>query len=257
MNINFSSMIKQLILFFVVISTAYLLNSVLYFILPKSGIEFEKQQNITLEYNKFNIKSLFEDKQVIKVIKEEKQEYKLLSNITLKAVYSINEQKAWIIIASRSDQTYMLSIGESYKGYELIKVHFNYAIFRKSNQEYKLELIKDKDKVSYTIEQVSTNTPENDERIIVMNDKVSVQRAYLNSYINNFDKIWKDISIKEIKNVNGDIDGFKVTKIKPKSVFIKLGLKKGDVIKSINNIMLRSYNDAFSVYKKINKIKNL
>jgi general secretion pathway protein C len=36
-----------------------------------------------------------------------------------------------------------------------------------------------------------------------------------------------------------------------------LGLRKGDIIKAVNNIELKSYNDAFSIYKKINKINNL
>ncbi len=260
MNINFSNMIKQFIPFVIVVCIAYILSSILYFMLPKKSIEVYKKQNITLKYRKFNIKRSLQDK-IIKekpVIKVEKQEYKLLSNITLKAVYSMNAEKAWIIISDKTKKTYMLSIGESFKEYKLIRVYYNYVIFKKSNQEYKLELNDDKSKVSYSVTKTKSLTnPKDDETIIVLDDKVSVKRAYLNSYINNFDKIWKDIAIKEIKDKNGNINGFKVTSIKLKSVFEKLGLKKGDIIIAVNNIELKSYNDAFNIYKKINKINDL
>ena len=257
MNINFSNMIKQSILFLIVIAVAYVLNSALFFVLPKSGVDFEVKKDIALEYRKFAISKLFKEKEKesIKVVKKVNQEYKLLSNITLKAVYAINQQKAWIIIANKADKTFILSVEEEYKGYKLIKVQSKYVIFEKESHEYKVEL--SKDKVNYSIEKKANNSPKEDSKIIVLDDKVSVQRAYLNSYINNFEKIWKDISIIEIKNKNGEIDGFKVTRVKANSTFAKLGLEKGDILKAINNIMLRSYNDAFSVYKKINKIKDL
>ena len=259
MNISFYSMIKHLIPYVIVVFIAYILSNVLFFILPKHSIEIDQKHKIALEYRKFNIKQSLQEIVVKekKVIKVKKQEYKLLSNISLKAVYAMDEQNAWIIISDKTKNTHMLSLGESFKGYKLIRVYYNYVIFNKSNQEYKLELNDDK-KVSYTVTKTTPVVdPRDDETIVVLDDKVSVQRAYLNSYINNFDKIWKDIAIKETKDKYGKIDGFKVTGIKPKSVFDKLGLKKGDIIKAVNNIELKSYNDAFSIYKKINKIKDL
>lgn len=269
MNINFNSILKQLMPFVIVIFIAYLLSSILFFILPSKGVEVDKKQNIYLEYKKFNVKQLLGDKvrkqKVNKAVKVVKQEYKLLDSIYLKAVYVMNEEKGWIIIADKSTKTHMLSVGESFKGYELVRVYINYVVFKKANQEYKLELNNDK-KVSFSVTKTQNNKPitkkkipsyEDDETVIVLDDKVSVQRAYLNSYINNFDKIWKDISIREVKDKNGKITGFKVTGFSKHSVFKKLGLKKGDIIKAVNNIELKSYNDAFSVYKKINKIKDL
>ncbi|MCK5111612.1 MAG: PDZ domain-containing protein [Arcobacteraceae bacterium] len=266
MNINFSSMIKQFIPFFVIISIAYVLNSIIFFMLPKESIEVDKKQNIHLEYRKFNIKTTFKEVKVIikkQTIKLQKQEYQLLSNIQLKAVYSMGEETGWIILEDKSKNTHMLSVGESFKGYELIRVYLNYVIFYKANQEYKLSL-KDDNKVSYSVNKVTTQSntkgvlnPIDDASIVVLDDKISVKRAYLNSYINNFDTIWKDISIQEIKDKSGKINGFKVNKVRKNSAFSKLGLKKDDIIKAINNIKLKSYNDAFTVYKKINKLKNL
>ncbi len=263
MNINFSNMIKKLIPFFVVVCIAYVLNFIFYFILPTKGIEVNlKQTESSLDYKKFNIKTIFQEKKITikkQAIKVQKQEYKLLSNIQLKAVYSMGEEKGWIILEDQSTKTYMLSVGESFKEYKLIRVYLNYVIFNKMGQEYKLYL-KDDNKVSYSVNKPISNakTLQNmEENIIVLDDKISVQRTYLNSYIKDFDSIWKDIAIKESKNKSGKINGFKINKVRKNSVFDKLGLEKDDIIKTINNIKLKSYNDAFRIYKKIKKLKNL
>ncbi len=264
MNTGFSSMIKQFITFIIVVCIAYILNSILYFILPTQSIEFTNKQNETiLDYRKFNIKTALKETKIViqkQIIKVKKQEYQLLSDIQLKAVYFMRENKGWIILEDKSKNTHMLAVGETFKGYELVRIYINYVIFDKNSKEYKVALKSD-DKINYSISK-TTNTkdqikPIDDVNIIVFDNQVSVQRAYLNSYINNFDSIWKDISIKETKNNSGQISGFKVTSVKKRSVFDKLGLKTNDIIKSINNIELKSYNDAFSIYKKINKINNL
>jgi general secretion pathway protein C len=227
--------------------------------LPKSGVEVNKKQNVILKYRRFKISQLLKE-EIVKPepkIEIKKPEYQLLSNIILKAIYNMNEQKGWIIIADKKKNTYMLSVGENYKGYELIRVYVNYVIFKKSNKEYKLELNVGKD-INFSVTKIATKKDIKDSvKIVVKDDKVSVKRSYLNSYINDFSKIWKNISIKEIKDTNGNIDGFKITKIKKNSVFAKLGLKKNDIIKSINNIQLKSYNEAFSAYKQINSIDSL
>ncbi len=257
MNINLSNLIKNLIPFFLIISIIYILNSILYLWLPKEGIENIEKANISLPYKRYNIKKNYQDKIIpTQTLEVKKQEYKLLANVVLQAIYSMSEEKGWIVVAE-SSTTHMLAVGESFKGYKLIRVYVNYVIFSKANVEYKLELKSDK-KLNYSItKKAKTNKPQDDENIIVLDDKVSVKRAYLNSYINNFDKIWKDIRIKESRDSNGKINGFKVTDMNTKGVFGKLGLQKSDIIKAINNVELKSYNDAFNIYKKINNIENL
>ncbi len=264
MNINFSNIIKNLIAIVVIVSIAYLINCLLYFLLPKNGIEIDKKDKINLEYRKFNIEKSFKEQKTIEmqksIIKVQKQEYKFLSNVSLKAVYYMAEQKGWIILEDKSAKTYILSVGEKFKEYILTRIYLNYVVFVKNNIEYKIEL-NDSQKVSFStikkdVQSKKTNDPRDDEKIIVLDDKVSVQRAYLNSYINNFDKIWKEIHISEVK-INGKINGFKVNRIGARGVFEKLGLRKNDIIKSVNNIELKSYSDAFKLYKKINKITDL
>ena len=62
-----------------------------------------------------------------------------------------------------------------------------------------------------------------------------------------FNWIWNNIEIIEIKN--GEIiDGFKINRVNKDSVFTKIGLKEGDIIKMVNNSIISSYADALKVY---------
>ena len=83
-----------------------------------------------------------------------------------------------------------------------------------------------------------------------------VSKGLLSSYTKDIDKVWKDIGIGEHK-VNGVLTGFKVNFIKRNSDFEKLGLKRGDILTSINGQELDSYNAAFSFYKEMDSIENL
>jgi general secretion pathway protein C len=70
------------------------------------------------------------------------------------------------------------------------------------------------------------------------------------------DDLEKNIGIKEIKNGN-DLQGFSIAFIRKGSLFEKLGVKRGDVIKAINGETIDSYEAAFNVYKNISNIDNL
>ena len=83
-----------------------------------------------------------------------------------------------------------------------------------------------------------------------------MKRGLLSSYTKDVEKIWKDIGISEYK-VNGKLGGFKVNFVKRDSDFEKLGLKRGDILKSVNGQELNSYNAAFSFYKEIETVENL
>ena len=94
------------------------------------------------------------------------------------------------------------------------------------------------------------------EKIVFDGDNVSVKRKYLDSYVNNIEKVWKDIKISEVKS-NGFISGFKVSNITQGSMFDNLGLKTGDIITKVNNVKLNNYSKAFKIYKNMRNIKHL
>lgn len=252
MNINFNLLFKKFLPFIYLVVVAFLLANSIFLFLPKSGIDFVNEKYSSLDYQKYNFYSKIKTEN-----KDEKEssgarkETQTLTKYNLKAIYYINNKTGWITIEETSgDKSYILSQNEQIDGYTLSKLFKNYVIFEKNKKEFKLELI-NKDSLPEDETQNSNN-----QEIIQKEKGAVVNREYLNSYISNADKIWNNISINEVKN--GDkIEGFKITKINKNSVFSKLGLQEGDVIKSINNKALDSYSEAFNIYNNMGNIMDL
>lgn len=256
MNTNISNLIRKLIPYAFIVLFAYILTTVAFFYLPKSGVDFVEKNDTTLTYRQYN--GFYSQ---VKVVKKEpvkkkvkKQNIMTLSNYILKGIYSTTSNGGWIIVENkRTKESSFISQNEMLDGYLLTKLYKKYIVFEKNSKEYKLEIQKKNENIKYNVSRKVDNTNEN---IIFDNDTVKVNRDYLNSYVKDIDKVWKNIAINEIKQ-NGKIDGFKVENVNKNSVFGKLGLKKGDIIKSINNNVLGSYADAFKVYNNINNTKYL
>lgn len=250
MNINFDLIIQKLLPFLYIFLMVYLLNSLLFFYLPKIGVDFEDASSSNLEYKKYS--GFYTNVEII----QEKEQIKntnieTLSKYNLKAIYSTSSNGGWITI-EKAEKGYILSQGEELDGYILKKLFKNYVIFEKLSKEYRVDL-KQKEDISYEIMNTTDNTKKD---IVIKDDSVEISREYLNSYIKDIDKVWNNIGINEVK-VGEGIEGFKISKINKESVFGKIGLKEGDIIKAINNNELKSYADAFKVYNNINNTNYL
>ena len=259
MNINYNSLFKLFVPYLIIVFIAVCLDFIIYTVLPKEALVYQVKQNSNLPYKRYEIKSAFSTNKIVKKIvkkKKKKESYRILNNINLVAIYSMSNNSGYIIIQEKNkNDTIILSQNESFKNYKLKKIYKNYVVFGKNNKEYKLSITNDKKKDKYQV--ISKDeTTKTIKEISINDDKVTIKRTLIDNYIQNFDKIWQDIAISDVRTKNG-IDGFKVSRIKPNTPFSKIGLKKGDIIKSINNIKLKSYNDAFKIYKQINKIRSL
>ena len=151
-------------------------------------------------------------------------------NFKLKAIYN-NKNQGFIIIEDNL-KTHFINLNETYKGYKLIKIGLKYAIFKKNNKMYKISFknIDVKNSTSY-LSKVSKST--------------------LIEYKNNPTKIWNNIGIIQDKK------GYKITYIKPGSIFEKLGLKRGDVIIEVNGKRLLNDEDAWYLYKNALNFTNV
>jgi len=262
LNTN-SNIIKNIAIFISLVVIAYIINLVLYFYLPKQKPIMEQSSSSVLEYVRYNFDNSLKEKvapqKVQKEVVKKKQEYQLLSNITLVAIIDLGNGNGVITLVQKGlSDTIILGIDEEFKGYKLKEVYKDFVIFVKNDKQYRLTLNLD-DTPKFTVDEEKKEKEvleKVDENIQVNDNSINVKREYLNSYIQNFDKIWKDIAISENK-VGRSIDGFKINGIKKGSAFEKLGLKKGDIIKKVNNIELKSYNDAFKLYNKIDKTEAL
>jgi len=192
--------------------------------LPTSYVYIKKEMNF---YNIHLSKLFFHNTNII--IKNKKIE--TLQGIKLKALFE-NGKNSFIIIDDKKE--IFLDLNQKYKGYKLIKVTNNSAIFQKNNKTYEIKLTKTKPTDFY-------NTP--------IQQKIS--KITIHNYIQNPKLIWNNIAINKTSR------GYKISYIKKGSIFHKLGLQTGDYIIKINNQSLKTDADAWKIYKNINNFDEL
>ena len=220
--------------------------------LPDDGVRLKENLNYNPTYHRIDFKNMLSSSVATTQanIHEHKKEQSVgITSMVLKGLYGMKD-KGFIIVALKSsaNKTSLVSVGEEYAGYRLKSILKDGALFTKAGQEYVLKIAMPKKRINVH----SSVTPVSGGDAAVH----SVSRRDIKYYEKNPDKIWKDISIMEIKNGNR-INGFRVTRVRRGSKMATLGLQRGDVIIRANNVELNSYKSAFDLYKQINTIDTL
>ncbi len=243
-----SNLLKTLTTLLVLLFIAKALAVVAWWYLPSESVELQVKNNYQPQYKRYDFKNMI-TRSTSSSQTQTKQDTTSgisITNMVLKGLYG-TPKKGFVIVAMRSNpkKTQIIAIGEQYKGYTLKSITPSSAIFEKNKKDYVLEF--EKPKKSNAISKVKKNRY-HDEDI-----QREVNRQDIEYFAKNPAKIWKDISIVEVKE-GKKIKGFKIIKIKPNSKFAALGLERGDVIIKANNVTLESYRDAIEIYKNIGKL---
>jgi len=186
-----------------------------------------------------------------------------ISDITLLAIY--NSEETTVITIEYKRKSKVLARGDEINGFVLEGAGSNFATFSKDTKTYRVDLLKSKRStdsessikpVSKTVPSSSKTPAKIEGEVTDAGDHKIVDRSLLDHYAKNMDDIYKNIGIAEVKE-GGKIKGFRITFVRRGSPFSKLGIKRGDIIKSINGQEITSYNAAFETYKNIGNIENL
>lgn len=240
-----NKILKFLSISFWIIAAAKILTLPLYFIFPiKLDFSFSLP-NMTPKYQTYRLIDAFKLKTNKEVIKKEVVKNATpISNMILKGVYK-GENGGFIIVSLKDNPTKenIVGIGENFQGYKLTEIYPKKVIFERDGKEFVLYMQNKKDnKETNYITTVNDNVPK----------KISI--TDVNYYTNNFDKIFENIKINDVRK-DGKLKGFVIQDIKKNSIFDRIGLKKGDVIIKVNDKPLRSYGDAFYFYNLVKKRK--
>ena len=186
-----------------------------------------------------------------------------IKDIKLLAVYNATDITVVTILYKK--KTKVLGRGEEINGFVLEGAGRTYATFSKNGKIYKINLIKGKQssgsgsiKPVYrlSVSRYQSDSHKVKSEIIDVGDHRIIDKSLLDHYAKNMDDIYKNIGISEIKE-NNTLKGFRITFVKRGSPFAKLGIRRGDIIKSINGQEINSYNAAFNAYKNIGNVENL
>ena len=261
-NSKIFSTFLYLLTIIVIAKVVWLIISLIF--LPKDGIEHIEITKVKPLYYRTKLanqlKNIAVPKKVVKKVVKKTPSVPSMQGIKLLALY--NSKETLVVTVEKRSKTKVLSKGENIDGFKLSSAGADYAIFIKNKKEFKLLLDKEKlKKTSFITPSISKKEKPRKKiknKIIDNEDGTEkiVSKGLLTSYTKDIDKVWKDIGVGENK-VNGVLDGFKVNFVKRGSDFEKLGLRRGDILKSVNGQELNSYNAAFSFYKEMNNIDNL
>jgi len=230
------------------------------------GIEMSLLNVDGVDHNKSaSAKSLHYQSRFIPQKPGSNQVKKPISDIDSFKLLAIYHDKNHIVITlSRDGKSSVLVKGDTIDGYVLDDATATEAIFLRNGRSYRIELIDSTEKILQdTVHQntdnkseVSKNQAAPQGEIVDTGGSKLVDRTLLDHYRKNMGDIWQNIGIAEIKEGN-TIKGFRVNFVKHGSDFSKLGLRRGDVIRSINGQELNSYQGAFDVYKNIDTMEGL
>lgn len=214
------------------------------FFLPQSGVERVTAPDSGF-YDSYKVARALGLEAKKAPVKKKAPLYKL-DNVTLKALF--DSEDAPFIMIEDERKLIMVALHENFKGYKLIDVQDDRAIFEKDDRRYEL-LFKDAKPVKGSITEAEPEVIQND-------TEVFIKRKEIKYYAKNFDQIWKSIKIKEVIEKKR-LKGFRVTWVRRKSIFEQLGLKKGDLIIGVNGKKLKSISQVFRIYNNIDKLDSL
>ena len=183
-----------------------------------------------------------------------------IRDITLLAIY--NASDVTVITVSHKKKNKVLGLGENINGFVLEGAGNNFATFSKNAKTYRVQLVKIA-KNKNNIIPVKNTPPSKLKKGTKLEGEVTdagnhkiIDRSLFEHYTKNMDDIYKNIGVKEVKE-GKNLKGFQISFVKRNSDFSKLGLRRNDVIKSINGQEINSYNAALDVYKNLQDVDNL
>ncbi|MBD3791286.1 MAG: hypothetical protein IE918_03910 [Campylobacterales bacterium] len=239
--------------------------AVAYLWLPTSGVDYSEEKGPQNLYYRVRVPS---NDRPQKVKKPKEVPQGSIKDIDLLGIYSASD--ITVVTVKHKGKTKVLSKGEMINGFVLEGAGSDFATFSKEEKLYTVSLIKPKKTSKGTGSIKTVNRPDSiiqektstdqgkppSGEIVDAGDRRIIDRSLLTHYTTNMDEIFKDIGIQDMKE--GDkVTGFQVSFVRRGSHFSKLGLQRGDIIKSVNGQEINSYNAAFGIYKEIQTMENM
>ncbi len=226
--------------------------------LPTTGEEYKEPNRVKKLY--YRVRLTNESKIIVPpkpIVKKSIPKVSSMSGYKLLGLY--NSKEKIVVTIEKNRKTTVLTKGEDINGFVLVSAGRDYAIFKKSGEEFKLSLTNSKkilNRVKYQHKRQHPALTISSSSIVDEGGVKRIPRTLLTSYTKNMDKIWRDIAIDR-HQTNGKLDGYKIKFVKKGSDFEKLGLKRGDILVEINAEPLNSLSAAMNFFKEINNIENL
>ncbi|WP_457640543.1 type II secretion system protein GspC [Persephonella sp.] len=239
------------------VSLAYIINSYLesrFFSLPPV-----KQEPVNLPDKKTdkksyaNLKYIFMQERTAIQPSEEKettsnktrQSVEMVTN--LKLIGIINAKKKKLAFIKSGKIVKLVGINEIIDGYKLKEIKDFYLILEKNGKKYMLSM-----DMGFVSAKTSNILKKKEEKKSVQTESevIRIDRRFVKEKTADIGTLLKDVLIvPEIRN--NETVGFRFRYVKPQSILYKFGLRSGDLIISINDMPVRTAEEAFKIYNML------
>jgi general secretion pathway protein C len=86
--------------------------------------------------------------------------------------------------------------------------------------------------------------------------RITLRRAQIENALEDVNKLLTQVNIRPHYR-DGKPDGLLLTRIKPRSIFLRMGLRNGDIITGVNGSSLQSVDDALKFYESLRSADNV
>jgi general secretion pathway protein C len=86
--------------------------------------------------------------------------------------------------------------------------------------------------------------------------RITLRRAQIENALEDVNKLLTQVDLRP-HYTDGNPDGILLNRIRPRSIFLRMGLRNGDIVTGVNGKPLRSVNDALSLYVGLRSAENL
>ncbi|WP_457644422.1 PDZ domain-containing protein [Persephonella sp.] len=229
-----------------------------FFTLP----EVTDQQDANVKLKRENLRSyneiayIFETKKISEsvpaVVDNQKRKnltepIRSVKNIDLVGVIDFNGKK--IALVKTKKGTEFVRQNDHLAGYRVVKIEDFSLVLEREGKSYKLSVNPGSNLVKDTKVYKGKNV-ENKSQKSNESEVIRIDRRFIEEKTADIGTLLKDVLIVPVIKDNETI-GFRFKYVKPQSLLYKFGLRSGDLIVSINDMPVRTAEEAFKIYNML------
>ena len=174
-----------------------------------------------------------------------------ISGIKLVGIFSSDKEK--IAFFKNGNDLLFIKKGQKIAGYTLKEIGKFSVVLEKNGRKIKLSIEPEKSNFSTTNVARLKKTPVSQPGNIPIKyngDTIQVDKRFIEEKTADIGTILKDVMIVPVVK-NNETVGYRFKYIGPNSILYKLGLRSGDLVVSINDMPVKTAEDAFKLYNML------
>ncbi|WP_029520885.1 type II secretion system protein GspC [Persephonella sp. IF05-L8] len=244
------------------VSTAIIINAILQyrtFTLPSIKTETKGYYHLKPKNNSYRFLDYLFARHISDTTGEETVSSKTrVSNIKLVGIISSDKEK--IAFFKSGNDLLFVKEGQKIAGYTLKEIGKFSVILEKNGRNIKLSIEPEKSNFSTTNTiQAGKTSPVSQFKNLPIRyngDTIQVDKRFIEEKTADIGTILKDVMIVPVVK-NNETVGYRFKYIGPNSILYKLGLRSGDLIISINDMPVKTAEDAFKLYNMLRNETNI